>query len=174
MQEFKKGKLLFSNQNIKQSIHRLALALQKKYANKKVVFCPLMTGALPFAGELLQKLPELDLYLTYTHFTRYLNNKPLSQGIFKYKPTKDEILNQHVLLVDDIFDEGITIGEVKKEFLRMGAKTVESIVLLYKDLGQSTKPDYFALKVPNEYVFGFGLDSNSKFRNLPDIYKFEQ
>ena len=164
MQEFKNGK--FSNQEIKHSIHKLALSLQKKYANQKVVFCPLMTGAIPFAGELLQQLSELDLYLTYAHFTRYLNNKPLSQGVFKYKPSRDEVLNQHVLLVDDIFDEGITIGEVKKEFLKMGAKTVESIVLLYKELGQLTKPDFFALKAPGEYVFGFGLDSNSNYRML--------
>lgn len=173
MQELKRRKLLFSNHQIKQSIQKLTITIQKKYANKKVVFCPLMTGALPFAGELFLGLPKLDLYLTYTHFTRYLNNKPSNLGLFKYKPNRDEILNQHVLLVDDIFDEGITIEAVKREFLKMGAKTVESVVLFYKEYGQATKPDFFALKVPNEYVFGFGLDSNSKYRNLPDLYKFE-
>jgi hypoxanthine phosphoribosyltransferase len=77
-----------------------------------------------------------------------------------------------VLVVDDILDEGITLAAIRKRLLEMGAREVYSAVFADKEIGRP-KPvaaDFVGVKVPNRYVFGFGMDAYGLWRNLPAIY----
>jgi len=77
-----------------------------------------------------------------------------------------------VLVVDDILDEGITLAAIHKTLLQMGAQEVFSAVFADKEIGRDkpVKADFVGVKVPNRYVFGFGMDAYGLWRNLPAIY----
>ncbi|TRZ99221.1 MAG: hypoxanthine-guanine phosphoribosyltransferase, partial [Rhodocyclaceae bacterium] len=77
-----------------------------------------------------------------------------------------------VLVVDDILDEGVTLAEIAKRLLAQGASQVLSAVFADKNIGCS-KPvaaDFIGVRLPNRYVFGFGMDVKGAWRNLPAVY----
>jgi len=84
---------------------------------------------------------------------------------------------QTVLLVDDIYDEGITLEYVTKNCYVQGAAQVVSAVLVQKEhqrtVGQ-IPPDFVGLRVPDQYVFGCGMDYRHRWRNLPAIYAIKE
>ncbi len=76
-----------------------------------------------------------------------------------------------ILLVEDIVDTGRTLSEVKKMFINKGATNVKIVALLDKPSRRVVEihADYIGFEVPNEFVVGYGLDYNQKYRNLPYI-----
>ena len=77
-----------------------------------------------------------------------------------------------VLVLDDILDEGVTLAAIKERLLQLGATECYTAVMVDKDLGRS-KPisaDFVGLTLPNRYLFGFGMDVEGAWRNLPAIY----
>ena len=81
-----------------------------------------------------------------------------------------------MLILDDILDKGMTLKAIVDDCYLNGAKQVKVAVLLEKELTE-TKPikaDYSGLKVPDRYVFGFGMDVNGLWRNLPAIYALKK
>jgi len=77
-----------------------------------------------------------------------------------------------VLVLDDILDEGITLAAIRDGLLARGASAVYSAVFADKDIGKA-KPvfaDFVGVRLPNRYVFGFGMDVRGAWRNLPEIY----
>jgi len=89
---------------------------------------------------------------------------------------RDNVRDRVVLVVDDILDEGITLAAIRKKLLEMGAREVLSAVFADKDIGRA-KPvtaDFVGVRVPNRYVFGFGMDAYGLWRNLPSIYALKE
>jgi hypoxanthine phosphoribosyltransferase len=86
-------------------------------------------------------------------------------------PPKD-IENRTVLILDDILDEGITLSEMVSLCRTMNAKEIYTAVLFDKELkkNKSHLSDFTGLKVPNQFVFGYGLDCKGLGRNLPHLY----
>ena len=76
------------------------------------------------------------------------------------------------MLIDDIFDEGYTLSMITAEFLRRGAVSVVCVVLLEKNHTRKVdgyRPDFVGLTCEDEYVFGYGMDLEGYWRNLPEI-----
>ena len=88
----------------------------------------------------------------------------------------EAVAGRVVLVVDDILDEGYTLAEIRTRILAAGARRCYCAVFADKDIGRS-KPiaaDFIGVKLPNRYVFGFGMDINGAWRNLPGIYAVKQ
>ena len=85
--------------------------------------------------------------------------------------TTTTVSGKDVIVVDDILDTGRTLQEIKNLFLKRGAKSVKLCVLLDKPEGRQIdiQADYVGGLVPNEFVVGYGLDYNERYRNLPYI-----
>ena len=129
-----------------------------------------MTGGVIFCGQLLPKL-DFPLDFDYLHATRY---DPETQGgkiswrMAPWTPVK----GRTVLVVDDILDEGVTLAAVKDSLIRLGAAEVLLAVFADK-LNGKQKPihaDFIGLTVPDRFVFGYGMDVDNAWRNLPAIY----
>jgi hypoxanthine phosphoribosyltransferase len=77
-----------------------------------------------------------------------------------------------VLVIDDILDEGHTLALIREKMLAAGAAAFHSAVLVEKETGRPkhAKPDFLGVRVPDRYVFGFGMDVRGAWRNLPAIY----
>lgn len=138
--------------------------------SEPLLLCVLMGGIVP-CGRLLPRLP-FPLDLDYVHATRYqgqITGRDLEWRAWSVTPLKDRT----VLLVDDIFDEGVTLAGIAERCRAEGAAQVLSAVLALKrhDRNRSgLRPDVVGLEVPDRYVFGCGMDYHGYLRNLPAIY----
>jgi hypoxanthine phosphoribosyltransferase len=166
----KQAEIIYDEVAVSEAILSIANQLNQFYAVEKPVILSVMNGAAYFTGQLLPKL-KFPLELDYIQATRYrgdLQGKDLSWIV---RP-KETIKNRSVLILDDILDEGFTLKAIIEECNLLGAKEVKSTVLVEKKLNIS-KPiqaDFVGLLVPNQYVFGCGMDVHGWWRNLPEIY----
>ena len=165
-----KSSVLYSEVEIKNAIHDIAhQANQTIVANELYVLC-VMNGALIFAGQLLPQLKK-NIQYHYIHATRYENS--LTGDLIRWlvKPPKD-IKGKAVLILDDILDEGVTLKEIVSMCREMNAKEIYTAVLFDKEIRKekSYSPNFIGLKVPNHFVFGYGLDCKGLGRNLPHLY----
>ena len=92
----------------------------------------------------------------------------------EYQVLKDldrDIVGQDVLIVEDIVDSGMTLSYLKKMLADRGAASIKIVTLLDKPARRRVelKADYFCFIIPDEFVVGYGLDYDEKYRNIPDI-----
>lgn len=129
-----------------------------------------MRGSVIFAGRLLPLL-NFPLEFDYLDVTRYGNDTRGSAISWKVSPGT-AIADRVVLVVDDILDEGQTLAAVREKMLAAGARAFYSAVFAEKETGRP-KPvsaDFVGVRLPDRYVFGFGMDVKGAWRNLPEIY----
>ena len=133
-----------------------------------------MTGAVVFTGQLLPLL-EFPLDLDYVHVTRY--GDAIRGGGIEWKMFPgDKIAGRVVLVIDDILDEGHTLVEIRRRVMAAGAAQFRAAVFADKDTGRR-KPiaaDFVGIRLPNRYVFGYGMDVRGAWRNLPAVYALKQ
>ena len=94
----------------------------------------------------------------------------------KRMPDPEQIKSRHVVVLDDILDEGHTMAAIQEKLREMGAASCRAAVFANKLIGKEkpTKADYVGLDVPNRYVFGYGMDAAGCWRNLGEIYALNQ
>jgi len=164
------AELIHSPEAIQTAIARVAGEIREKLSDLNPVVLCVMSGAVPFMGHLLPLL-DFPLDFDYLHASRYgeqTNGNKLTWRSGPWISLKD----RHVLIVDDILDEGVTLATICERMKQMGALSVYSAVFAEKDTGRA-KPlpaDFVGVMVPNRFVFGFGMDICGAWRNLPGIY----
>lgn len=168
------AQLVYSAEAIQSAITALSKDITVALHDECPIIICVMGGGLIFAGQLLTQL-EFPLELDYLHASRYQNETVGKKLIWHVLP-KSNLKDRTVLVVDDILDEGITLKEIQEKCLELGAKKVYSAVLVEKKLthAKPIKADFIGLEVPNQYVFGFGMDAYGWWRNLPAIYYLPQ
>jgi hypoxanthine phosphoribosyltransferase len=171
-----KSTVILTSDELYSQIKRIAREIDKEIVGDIPVFLTVMNGGIFFAAELLKQLKSPFL-VDYVHASRYRGETFGSSNITWYhKPSPDAIKGKTVYIIDDILDEGYTLVEIKKFLLQSGVKSCKIVVLVDKDLGHA-KPltaDYIGISAPNRYLFGFGLDIYGLYRQLPDIYAYNQ
>ena len=133
-----------------------------------------MRGSVMFAGQLLPQL-RFPLHFDYLDVTRYGAATVGGQITWKVSPGT-AVAGRVVLVIDDILDEGHTLASVREKLLQAGATSFYSAVFADKDIGR-LKPisaDFVGIRVPNRYVFGFGMDVYGAWRNLPAVYALNE
>ena len=93
-------------------------------------------------------------------------------GVVQLRKDLDrDITGQDVLIVEDIVDSGVTLNYLKGLLMGRGAASIRIVTLLDKPARRRVdlKADYFCFEIPDEFVVGYGLDYDEKYRNLPDI-----
>jgi hypoxanthine phosphoribosyltransferase len=129
-----------------------------------------MGGSVVFTGQLLPRL-RFPLDFDYLHVTRY--DRTIRGGALSWKVLpREPVAGRVVLVLDDILDEGHTMAAIRERLLGEGAHAFLCAVFCEKQTGRSKpiRPDFVGLPVPDRYVFGFGMDVEGAWRNLPAIY----
>ena len=163
--------LLFNSNTIQQKIKLMADQLNTRYAGKPVVFLTIMNGGMIFATDLAKQL-DLDMEMDYVQVSRYGTETQGGQLIWKHQ-CETSLKDKHVILIDDIFDEGHTLLAVYEWCQERGAKSVKSAVLVTKNHNRGYadyQVDFFGIEVDDLYIFGYGMDYQEKLRHLNDIY----
>ena len=162
--------LVCSQQEVDRAVERVAAEITVKLADAHPLVLSVMGGAVVFTGRLLPLL-YFPLELDYLHVTRYDGKTRGAQVQWKVGPRAD-IRGRTVLVVDDILDEGDTLAAVRERMLGDGAGAFFCAVFADKEIGRAKpiRADFVGIRVPDRYVFGFGMDVHECWRNLPAIY----
>jgi len=164
-------KLVFSNAEITDALEKLAVRLNQQLENETPVVLCVMQGGLVFSGQLIPKL-QCMLEIDYIHATRYDNNISGGELVWKAYPVTS-LTGRTVLVLDDILDEGQTLQSIVQYCESQGASKIISATLLRKNHDRCVDEqltENIALYVEDEYVFGFGMDYDGKYRQLDSIY----
>ncbi len=166
--EFKK---FIAAAKIDEKVSELAGQINRDYKDKLPVFLPILNGSFMFASDLLKEI-KIPCKVSFVKTSSYSGTA--STGQLKTLIGHDESLfKQHILIVEDIVDTGLTLGKIIEELRELGAMSVEAISLLRKSPAREKKIDvkYVGFDLENEFVVGYGLDYDGLGRNNKDIYK---
>lgn len=161
---------LCDSEKLNHALNTLAEKITADLKNKNLLILCVMTGGIIPTGHLVTRL-SFPLQLDYIHATRYQGET--SGGKLHWIQEPSISLNErNVLIIDDIFDEGVTLLEIEKYCKDKGAAEVHSAVLVNK-LHQrkvNFEPDYIGLDIEDRYLFGFGMDYKNYLRNVNAIH----
>lgn len=165
------SEILHSADAVAKSIQQVGLALSRDYAQRDPLLLVVLNGGLWFAAQLMSHL-SFPLQMDYCHATRYRGATTGGELQWIVQP-RQTLSERDVIVIDDILDEGHTLNAITHYVNTQGAASVATAVLVEKchdrKVHPSTKPDYCALRVPDRYVFGAGMDYQNYWRNLPEI-----
>lgn len=163
---------LFDRPSVEAAIGQMAQALNRDLAERNPLLLCVMNGGLILSGQLLPLL-NFPLQVSYLHATRYGSQTQGGELLWKAKP-ESSLADRDVLILDDILDEGRTLGGIVDFCQRAGASQVRVAVLLEKNHQRKDRPelraDYVGLTCPDRFVFGYGMDYQGYWRNAPGIY----
>ena len=156
------------------AVTRLAREISERLELRFPLVLLVMRGSVIFAGQLLPQL-GFPLEFDYLDVTRY--GAETRGGAISWKVTPGtDVAGRVVLVLDDILDEGRTLAAIRDRLIAANALEVYCAVLAEKDTGRP-KPiaaDFVGVRVPDRYVFGFGMDVGGLWRNLPEIYALKE
>jgi len=155
---------------VSEAVQRLAREITARLRDANPLVLGIMRGSVIFAGQLLPLL-KFPLEFDYLDVTRYGDATRGGTITWKVSPGT-AVSGRTVLVLDDILDEGHTLAAIRDRLLLAGAQQVCSVVFAEKETGHP-KPvaaDFVGVKLPDRYVFGFGMDVKGAWRNLPAIY----
>lgn len=164
-------KILVSQEDIVRRSKELGKQISDEYKAKDTIpyVVALLKGSVPFLSELIKHI-DLDIAFDFMDVSSYEG----TESIGDIKVNKDldcSVKGESILLVEDIVDTGRTLKEVTRLLKNKGAKEVKVVSLLDKPSRRTVdiEADYVGFEIPNEFVIGFGLDFDQKFRNLPYV-----
>ncbi len=147
----------------------LGAKITADYQDNPPLLVALLKGSVPFLANLIRFI-DLDIEYDFMDVSSYAGTE--SVGDVKILKDLDQsIRSRRILLVEDIVDTGRTIKEVTRLLDNKGATDVRVVSLLDKPSRRQVELDlhYIGFEIPNEFVVGFGLDFNEKYRNLPYV-----
>ena len=164
------AELLYSAEQVQASLHKVARQINAALADTHPLVLSVMGGAVVFSGQLLPLL-EFPLDFDYVHVSRYGEAKHGGKICWKVEPCEN-VRGRVVLVLDDILDEGHTLAALRQRVMELGASRFYSAVFADKRHGRD-KPvhaDFVGTELPDRFVFGYGMDIEGAWRNLPAIY----
>ena len=163
-------KVLLSGEEIEKRVSEIAAEITEDYAGESVLMVGILRGAVVFFSELVKRV-DLDLRFDFMVVSSYGSGTDSSGEIRIIKDLSQPIEGMNVIIVEDIIDTGYTLKNLKRLLLTRNPKSLKICSLLDKPSRRKVEleGDYIGFKVPNEFVVGYGLDYNEKYRDLPDI-----
>ncbi|MHA7833328.1 MAG: hypoxanthine-guanine phosphoribosyltransferase [Algiphilus sp.] len=149
---------------------RMAQAIMDCYGATPLDVLCVMSGGLFATAELLQRL-SMPIRLDYLHATRYRGGTSGHELVWKVRPSTN-LADRHVLLIDDILDEGVTLQAICAALRAQAVASLRVAVLADKRHERrvaGATADFVGLEVPDRYVFGCGMDVHGYWRQLPEI-----
>ncbi len=168
------GSVLLSQTQIRTRVRQLGRSITHHYRGKSPLFLGVMNGALFFLADLLRAV-DLDTEVSCVRLASYAGKQ--SSGIVNgLDALGDSFAGRHVLIVDDILDTGRTLSALTRHLKKLGATDVKICVLLEKRRKHEipVKADWVGFKIADEFVVGYGLDYDGRYRGLKKIRVLEK
>lgn len=163
-------KVLVSEEEINTICKTLGKQLSEDYNGKFPLVIGLLKGCVPFMGNLLMNM-DIHLEMGFMDVSSYHGGIESSGDVKIEKDLGIAVQDRHIIITEDIVDTGRTLSVITDLLKYRGAASVEIVTLLDKPAGRvvELEPKYIGTTVPNEFVVGYGLDFDEKYRNLPYV-----
>lgn len=161
--------VLVSEEEIKEICKKLGEEISRDYKGKKLLLVSVLKGAVVFMADIMRNV-TCDCEIDFMSVSSYSGTK--TTGAVKFKKDLDvDPAGLDVLIIEDILDSGITLSYLKKILLDRNAASIKVCAFLDKPENRQAEitADYVGKVIPNEFVVGYGLDYNEKYRNLPFV-----
>jgi len=166
----KKFVLSIPEAEIQKAVREVGEIMNRDLADKNPLFICVLNGAFMFAGDLM-KIVNVPCEITFIKLSSY-------EGLYTTGTVKEiiglneSVVGRNVVVVEDIVDTGITMERILGSLLAKGANEIRIATFLQKPdaLQRDIHVDYVAMKIPNDFIVGYGLDYDGYGRNLKEIY----
>lgn len=163
-------KILIGREDIQRRVSELGDALYSRFAGKNPLFLCVLKGSLVFTADLVRAC-QLQCEMECIAVSSYRGGATSAGRLNIVYDLQSDITGRDVIVVEDILDSGKTLSFLAGYLKAKGASSVTIVTLLDKP-ARRTEPveaDYIGFIVPDEFVVGYGLDYDQRFRNLPYI-----
>jgi hypoxanthine phosphoribosyltransferase len=170
----KNSTLLADKRKVAAAVELLGATVNAHYGDREIIMLIVMTGAVMPAAWLASKL-KMPVQMDFVHATRYAGQTEGGEIEFRVPPRLN-LEGQDVLIVDDIYDIGLTLQMIEGYCESRGARSVNSAVLVRKVHDRETTgklPEFIGMEVEDKYIFGCGMDVYEHWRHLDEIWALE-
>ncbi|HXW68935.1 MAG TPA: hypoxanthine phosphoribosyltransferase [Dissulfurispiraceae bacterium] len=168
------GRPLFTTEQIHDKVVELAGAIYRDYEGKEVLAIGILKGAFIFFADIIRAL-KLPVTVDFIVASSYFKTASKGKTTVYYEP-REPVQGKNVLLIDDIIDTGVSLNSIREKILSQKPASLKICVLLDKKERRiaDVPIDYTGFNIPNQFVVGYGLDYENKYRNLPYIAVFKK
>jgi hypoxanthine phosphoribosyltransferase len=168
------GRPFLTVEQIQRKVKELADVISDDYEGKNLLAVGILKGAFIFFSDLVRMI-RTPLMVDFLIASSYLKRESCGDVKLHYD-IREEIADKDILLVEDIVDTGITLNYIRERILMKGPRSLRICTFLDKAGRREVQIplDYIGFSIPNEFVVGYGLDYDNKFRNLPYISIFKK
>lgn len=161
------SKVLISQEEIENKVSELASEINSKYKGEELVVIGILKGAFIVVSDLAKQL-NLDVTFDFMSIKSYYGSESTGQ-VKIVKDLEYDITDKNVLIVEDIYDTGLTLSNLKKLLESRNPKSIEVFsMFVKKEVAQDPiEINYSGFEIGPEFVVGYGLDYNGKYRELP-------
>ena len=164
-------KVLLTEEQIQNRIAELGRDLMRDYADKNPIFVGVLKGVVVFYSDMIRAF-QAPCQLDFMWISSYDGTHSTGNMNVRHDVSAN-LAGRHVVILEDILDSGRSLKFTYEHLLAKGAASVRICTLLDKPEGRvkgfEIDADYVGFTIPNEFVVGYGLDYNEKYRNLPYV-----
>ena len=163
-------KMLLGKEEISSIVKSLGEKISKDYEEKKLLLLSLLKGSVIFTADLMREI-TIPCQVDFMAVSSYTGTRNGGGKVNIIKDVTKDISGWNVLIVEDILESGYTLDCVVNMLKQRNPESVKICALLDKPNSRKTQieSEYVGKKIPYEFVIGYGLDYNEKYRNLPFI-----
>ena len=162
--------VLLSEDVINTRIRELAAQIDADYAGESVTLLCTLKGAVFFACELAKRI-TIPVFMEFIQTASYEGTQSTGTVSMKLDIPEEDVAGKHIIIIEDVIDTGRTLSVVKEMMLKRNPASLKVCSLLDKHECRVVpfEGDYVGFTIGNEFVVGYGLDFDQKYRNLPYV-----
>ena len=169
------GEIVVSEEALAKRVAELGAQITEDYADRPPLLVGVLKGAFIFMADIARAI-RLPVEFDFMAVASYGSATKTSGVVRIVKDLDVDLTNRHVVVIEDIVDSGLTLSYLRRALQARQPASLEVCALLVKEGLQKSDPDlrYVGFTIPPEFVVGYGLDFDEKFRNLPYVAKFDE
>jgi hypoxanthine phosphoribosyltransferase len=168
------GDIVVDRIELQARVAAIGRQITEDYAGVPLLLIGVLKGAFVFMSDLARQI-DLPLEIDIMAISSYGGGTSSSGVIRIVKDLDADLTGRHVLVVEDIVDSGITLSYLRRNLLARQPESLEVCALLVKQSAAAAEPliRYIGCRIPSAFVVGYGLDAAERYRNLPDVRRYD-
>ena len=169
------GDVVVSEDELKSRIAELGKEITEDYAGRAPLLVCVLKGAFVFMSDLARAI-DLPVEVDFMAVASYGSSTKTSGIVRIVKDLELDLVDRHVLIVEDIVDSGLTLRWLRRNLASRNPASVEVCALLVKEGLQREDPElkYVGFRIPPDFVVGYGLDVDQRHRNIPEVRRWTE
>ena len=169
------GNILLTEQQIQERIKQLGEQITEDYKDSVPLLVGVLKGAFIYMADLARSI-SLPVEFDFMAVSSYGNATKTSGVVRIVKDLDIDLSGRDVIVGEDIIDSGLTLNYLRKNLESRGPASLEICALLLRSGRQASELGlkYVGFEIPPDFVVGYGLDVAERYRNLPDLWSYDQ